>query len=124
MEHNSGDIFHALADPSRREILALLSGRQLAAGQIARRFPQRRPAISKHLSLLKRAGLLAETRQAQRRLYSVRPEALEPVIRLLAGLKSDSSRSRVKKVSPTPPVREVRATPPVRKLPVFDLEFD
>lgn len=125
MEHISDDIFAALADPTRREILEILNGRQLPAGAIARRFPQRRPAISKHLTILKRAGILTETRQAQRRLYAIRSEALMPAIRLLTELTPGPA-------APTVPPPEAATTPatvppapsqPVR-IPTFELEFD
>jgi len=122
MEHISDDIFAALADPTRRKILDILSGRQLPAGTIAQRFPQRRPAISKHLTILKRAGILTETRQAQRRLYAIRADALLPVIRLLTGLTPD----------PTQPPPEIAPSPaaitpaPAKRAPspTFELEFD
>ena len=63
----------ALADPRRREILALVRGRELAAGEIARRFDVTRPAISQHLAVLREAGLVSERRAGTRRLYRARP---------------------------------------------------
>lgn len=71
------DVFAAISDPTRRAILRLVSGRQLPAGRIAAEFDQQRPAISKHLTILKQAGLLTETRRRQERLYAVRPGALD-----------------------------------------------
>lgn len=120
MEHISDDIFAALADRTRREILDILNGKQLPAGVIAQRFPQRRPAISKHLTILKRAGILTETRQAQRRLYAIRPEALTPVIHLLSGLAPGPAEAPRK----LPPV--VITPAPAKRVhaPTFDLEFD
>ena len=67
---------HALAEPRRREILALLREDELSAGEIAARFPVSWPAISQHLGVLKSAGLVAERRQGTRRLYRARPEGL------------------------------------------------
>lgn len=123
MEYISDDIFAALADPTRREILEVLSGKELPAGVIAQRFPQRRPAISKHLTILKRAGILAETRQAQRRLYSIRPEALLPAIRLLSGLAPGPAAGPPPTTTPTPAV--VTPAPATRvHAPTLDLEFD
>ena len=120
MEHILDDIFAALADPTRRQILELLNGKQLPAGVIARRFPQRRPAISKHLTILKRAGILTETRQAQRRLYAIRPKALVPVIRLLTGLTPGPAKALPETTSTAvTPVPAKQAQPPA-----FDLEFD
>jgi DNA-binding transcriptional ArsR family regulator len=63
----------ALADPRRREILALVQDRELAAGEIAGRFDVTRPAISQHLAVLREAGLITERRAGTRRLYRARP---------------------------------------------------
>jgi DNA-binding transcriptional ArsR family regulator len=67
---------HALAEPRRREILALVREDELSAGEIASRFPVSWPAISQHLGVLKGAGLVAERREGTRRLYRARPEGL------------------------------------------------
>lgn len=63
----------ALADPRRREILALVRDRELPAGEIAERFDVSRPAISQHLAVLRQAGLVTERRDGTRRLYRARP---------------------------------------------------
>lgn len=63
----------AIADPRRREILALVRERELAAGEIAARFDVTRPAISQHLAVLREAGLVTERRDGTRRLYRARP---------------------------------------------------
>ena len=63
----------ALADPRRREILALVRDRELPAGEIAARFDVSRPAISQHLGVLRAAGLVSERRDGTRRLYRARP---------------------------------------------------
>lgn len=73
------DVFPAISDPTRRAIIRLLSGRQMPAGAIAAHFNQQRPAISKHLAILRQAGLLTETRRKQERLYAIRPGALDPL---------------------------------------------
>lgn len=67
---------HALAEPRRRDILALVQARELSAGEIASRFEVSWPAISQHLGVLKSAGLLAERRDGTRRMYRARPEGL------------------------------------------------
>jgi DNA-binding transcriptional ArsR family regulator len=67
---------HALAEPRRRAILALLREDELSAGEIAARFPVSWPAISQHLGVLRSAGLVAERREGTRRLYRARPEGL------------------------------------------------
>jgi DNA-binding transcriptional ArsR family regulator len=63
----------ALAEPHRREILALVRDRELPAGEIAKRFDVTRPAISQHLAVLREAGLVTERRDGARRLYRARP---------------------------------------------------
>jgi DNA-binding transcriptional ArsR family regulator len=69
-------IFQALADPTRRQILQELKNGELAAGDIASRFPISAPAISRHLSLLEVAGLVSERRDGNRILYSLCAEEL------------------------------------------------
>ena len=72
-------IFSALADPTRRAVLDLLRGGRQPAGQIAQAFPVSRPAISKHLRLLRRAHLVEERRQGRHRFYQLNPEPLQAV---------------------------------------------
>ena len=71
--------FQALADPTRRAVLDLLRRGALPAGQIAREFPVSRPAISKHLRLLRRARLVEERREGRHRLYRLNAEPLRGV---------------------------------------------
>ena len=66
----------ALADPTRREIVALLAGGEQAAGQLAGRFPVSRPAVSRHLRVLREAGLVRVRAEGQRRLYVLDPAPL------------------------------------------------
>ncbi len=68
--------FKAIADPSRRRILRLVAERERSAGDIAEHFAVTRPAVSQHLTALKRAGLIEERRQGTRRLYRARPQGL------------------------------------------------
>ncbi len=65
----SSAVFRALADPTRRQILLEMKDRELSAGDIASRFDITHPLISRHLSILKAARLVAECRQANRVLY-------------------------------------------------------
>ncbi len=76
-------VLRALADPHRRQILRLVQYTELPAGQIASHFELTQQAVSQHLTVLKRAGLLAERRAGTRRLYSLRSEALQPLRALL-----------------------------------------
>lgn len=64
-------VFRALADPTRRQILQDLRGGEMPAGEIASRFPIKGPSVSRHLSVLKGAGLVRERRDANRILYSL-----------------------------------------------------
>lgn len=64
----------AIAEPHRRRILELVASHELSAGDIADQFEITRPAVSQHLTVLRRAGLLSERRDGTRRLYSVRRE--------------------------------------------------
>ena len=66
----------ALADPIRREIVALLAGGEVSAGELARRFPVSRPAISRHLRVLREAGLVTARSDGKRRLYALDPAPL------------------------------------------------
>jgi DNA-binding transcriptional ArsR family regulator len=76
-------VLRALADPHRRQIVRLVRDDELAAGHIATHFELTQQAVSQHLMVLRRAGLLEERRQGTRRLYRFRREALEPVRALL-----------------------------------------
>lgn len=71
--------FSALADPTRRAVLDLLRKGRQPAGQIAQAFPVSRPAISKHLRLLRRAHLVNEHREGRHRFYHLNPEPLRAV---------------------------------------------
>jgi DNA-binding transcriptional ArsR family regulator len=78
-EGSSGAAFSALADPTRRAVLDLLRTGTRPAGDIARAFTVSRPAISKHLSILRRAHLVEERREGRHRLYQLNPEPLREV---------------------------------------------
>jgi DNA-binding transcriptional ArsR family regulator len=70
------EVFEAVAQPKRREILRLLSTGELSAGEIASRFAVTQPPISQHLKVLKDVGLVHERREGTKRLLSLRPEGL------------------------------------------------
>jgi len=71
MQDGIGDVFEALAHPTRRQILQDLKGGEMAAGEIAAQFSASGPTISRHLGVLKHAGLVTERRDANRILYSL-----------------------------------------------------
>jgi DNA-binding transcriptional ArsR family regulator len=75
----------AIADPIRRRLLELVRDRELAAGELARAFPVSRPAVSRHLRVLREAGLLRERRQGRNRLYRADPAPLEELRAWLDG---------------------------------------
>jgi len=77
--YSSEAAFQVLADPTRRAVLDLLRQGSQPAGQIARAFPVSRPAISKHLRLLRRAHLVNERREGRNRVYQLNPEPLKAV---------------------------------------------
>jgi DNA-binding transcriptional ArsR family regulator len=76
---NAEATFQALADSTRRAVLDLLRRGSQPAGQIAEVFPVSRPAISKHLRLLRRAHLVSEHREGRNRVYQLNPEPLRAV---------------------------------------------
>ena len=77
MEANASLAIEALADPTRRAILERLQGGPMPVKAIASGLPVTRPAISQHLGVLKRAGLVSEQRQGTFRLYRLEPRGLD-----------------------------------------------
>jgi DNA-binding transcriptional ArsR family regulator len=77
------DALKAISEPRRQEILRLVWSRERAAGDIAEHFDVSRPAISKHLRVLREAGLVEERKEGTRRLYSARAESLLELRRFL-----------------------------------------
>jgi DNA-binding transcriptional ArsR family regulator len=72
----AGDPFEALGDPHRREILRLLSDGDRPVQQIAAELPISRPAVSRHLRLLKEAGMVIERAEGTRRIYHLQAEGM------------------------------------------------
>lgn len=73
---SEGAVFRALADPTRRQILQYLKARELAAGEIVGRLPISGPSVSRHLAILKAAGLVHERRDGNRILYRLDADRL------------------------------------------------
>jgi DNA-binding transcriptional ArsR family regulator len=69
-------VFEVIADPSRRAILGLLVSSEQSVGEIERQLHMSQPAVSKHLRVLREAGFVDSTVDAQRRLYRLKPESL------------------------------------------------
>lgn len=83
MVTQSRAVFAAIADPTRRAILDALTQRERSAGEIAGLFPVSRPAVSRHLRVLRGAGLVRERRAGRSRRYALEPAPLREVERWL-----------------------------------------
>lgn len=94
------EVFQALSDPTRREILRLLRKRDMTAGELAERFPLARSTLSGHFSALKHAGLIVAEKTGTSIVYSLNLSALEQtlsaVMDLLAVGRNSKSSKRAK----------------------------
>jgi DNA-binding transcriptional ArsR family regulator len=72
-------VLQALADPSRRTVLKTLAGGPATVNELAALLPIARPGVSRHLRVLREAGLVVVRQDAQRRIYSLRPEPLAEI---------------------------------------------
>jgi DNA-binding transcriptional ArsR family regulator len=72
-------VFEVIAEPNRRAILSLLVSSQQSVGEIERRLRMPQPTVSKHLRVLREAGFVESTVDAQRRLYRLKPEPLHEI---------------------------------------------
>ena len=102
----------ALADPTRRRLLALLRDGELPAGELAGRFAVSRPAISRHLRVLREAGLVSSRVEGRRRLYALDPAPLREIddwlgpyrelwAQRLDALDTEIARGRRSRATPT-----------------------
>ena len=87
-----GDPSEALGDPHRRDILRLLSDGDKPVRDIAAALPISRPAVSRHLRLLKEAGLVAEQAQGTSRIYHLQEEGMHAVAAYLERVWGDAAR--------------------------------
>jgi DNA-binding transcriptional ArsR family regulator len=85
------DPFSALGDPNRRAIVELLRPGERSVREIADQLPISRPAVSQHLSVLKRAGLVTEEAEGTRRLYRLHDEGVAAVRAYLESVWGDSA---------------------------------
>ena len=83
--------FDAIGDPTRRAILELLGSGDRSVREVAEALPVSRPAVSKHLRLLKAAGLVDEERRGTRSIYHLREEGLDAVREYLERLWGDAA---------------------------------
>lgn len=88
------DIFTALADPTRREILRLLRGGDLTAGEIAERFSLAKSTLSGHFTILKDVGLIVSERHGTTIVYSANVSAIEEALGVVMGLLGSRARKR------------------------------
>lgn len=84
----------ALADPIRREILTLLKGGRVSAGEIADHFPVTAASISRHLSVLKEADLVRDAREGQFIFYELNVSVLEEIMLWITALKGDKENDK------------------------------
>ena len=81
-----GDVWKALADPTRRKILSLLKKQDMNAGEIAAEFNKTKPSNSNHLNILKQADLVDAEKQGQNVVYSLKTSVLEDILGMLSDL--------------------------------------
>ena len=79
-------VFRALGDPTRREILRMLRRRDMSAGDLAQRFPLAKSTLSGHFNVLKHAGLVVAERRGTRIVYSLNLSALEEALAAMMDL--------------------------------------
>lgn len=93
-----GDVFKALADPTRRRILELLAGGEMTAGDIAAQFDMAKPSVSHHLNILKAAGLVSDERHGQNIVYCLNLTVFQEVMKwfydfgLMKGERDDEAQ--------------------------------
>lgn len=83
------DTMRALADPTRREILNLLKGGRLSAGEITSHFPVTAAAVSRHLSVLREADLIRDHREGKFIYYEMNASVLEEILLFVSDLKGE-----------------------------------
>ena len=88
---SKGDPFDALGDPNRRAIVEQLRGGDRSVQELADTLPISRPAVSRHLRLLKEAGLVTDRAEGTRRLYRLHDEGIEAVRAYLEGVWGEAS---------------------------------
>jgi len=104
-------VFEIIAEPNRRAILSLLVSSEQSVGEIERELRMSQPAVSKHLRVLRDAGIVESTVDAQRRLYRLKPESLREVDAWLAQFRRfwtarvDALELYLDRMDPSPPVK-------------------
>ena len=120
MEYMKGmeSVFEIIAEPNRRAILSLLVSSQQSVGEIERQLRMSQPTVSKHLRVLREAGFVESTVDAQRRLYRLKPEPFQEVDAWLAPFRRfwsahlDTLERHLDRMEPSTPTK---ATPTKKK---------
>src|SRR5260370_4850612 len=113
-------VFEIIAEPNRRAILSLLVSSQQSVGEIARQLGMPQPTVSKHMRVLRKAGFVESTVDAQRRLYRLKPEPLQEVDAWLAQFRRfwsahvDALERHLDRMDQSGPTKS-QATPTKRK---------
>ncbi|MEP6593337.1 MAG: metalloregulator ArsR/SmtB family transcription factor [Acidobacteriota bacterium] len=106
--------FEILAEPNRRAILSLLIASEQSVGEIERQLGMAQPTVSKHLRVLREAGLVEATADAQRRLYRLRPEPLQEIEDWLTPFRQfwsghvDALERHLDRIDPSPAKGKIR----------------
>jgi ArsR family transcriptional regulator, arsenate/arsenite/antimonite-responsive transcriptional repressor len=90
---STADVFRALADPTRREILRLLDGGEKTAGELSAQFSISAASMSYHFNLLRQADLIAARREGQQILYSLNTTVFQDVVRLLLDIAPKAAKT-------------------------------
>lgn len=98
----AGDPFDALGDPNRRAIVELLGARERSVQELADLLPISRPAVSRHLRLLKQAGLVVERPRGTRRIYQLHDQGIEAVRAYVERVWGDAA-ARYRTLAANPP---------------------
>lgn len=93
----NNDAFKALADPTRREILRILSGGERTAGEIVERFDISQPAVSRHLAVLRQAGLVTAVREGQTVVYALDTTVFQDLVRAVVDLAAPRAARKPQK---------------------------
>jgi ArsR family transcriptional regulator len=90
----TNQVFKALADPTRREILRLLGKGEMSAGELAKKFDMTKPSMSHHFAVLKEADLVVCRREGQQQIYSLNTTVAQDVLAWLWDLLGDKAGRR------------------------------
>jgi len=94
------DVFRALGDPTRREILRLLRKRDMTAGEIADRFPLAKSTLSGHFSVLRHAGLIVSEKRGTTIVYSINASAFDEALAAVMQMFGVGAASRAREGKP------------------------